>query len=105
MRARLDWNERMLVIESEAVRREAVGCIAWLGPNRFINRRRTLRYRGRAARAPRLPRSDRLSASGSTGERYIDVRPIHGEVFPHRQNYWRKRRCQLAHRQIPVVQA
>jgi len=29
MRARLNWNERMLVIESEAVRREAVRCIAF----------------------------------------------------------------------------
>ena len=29
MRARLDWNEGMLVIESEAVRREAVGCIVF----------------------------------------------------------------------------
>src|SRR5713101_2386140 len=79
--------------------------IRWLGLNRLINRQRTLRYRGRAARALRLPRSDRLSASASTGERYIDVRPIRGEVFPHRQSYWRKRRCQLARRQTPVVQA
>jgi hypothetical protein len=30
MAARLAWNERLLVIESEAVRREAVGCIVWL---------------------------------------------------------------------------
>jgi hypothetical protein len=29
MRARLNWNERMLVIESEAVRRDAVGCIVF----------------------------------------------------------------------------
>ena len=55
--------------------------------------------------APRLVRSGRLSASASIGARCIDVRPIHGEVFPHRQNYWRKRRCQLARRRIPVVQA
>jgi hypothetical protein len=31
MAARLAWNEGVLVIESEAVCREAVGCIAWLG--------------------------------------------------------------------------
>jgi len=32
MAARLAWNEVVLAIGSEAVRREAVGCIAWLGP-------------------------------------------------------------------------
>ena len=68
------------------------------GACRFIDRQRTLRYRGRAVRAPRLLRSGRLSASASIGARCIDVRPIHGEVFPHRQNYWRKQRCQLARR-------
>jgi hypothetical protein len=31
MRARVIWNECVLVIESETVRREAVGWIAWLG--------------------------------------------------------------------------
>jgi hypothetical protein len=31
MTARLVWNEDWLVIKSETVRREAVGCIAWLG--------------------------------------------------------------------------
>ena len=31
MTTRLAWIERFLVIENEAVRREAVGCIAWLG--------------------------------------------------------------------------
>ena len=31
MGARLEWNGRVLVIKSEAVRREAVGCIDWLG--------------------------------------------------------------------------
>ena len=31
MATRLAWNERVLIIKSEAVRREAVGCIAWLG--------------------------------------------------------------------------
>jgi hypothetical protein len=30
MTARLAWNERVLVIKSETVRGEAVGCIAWL---------------------------------------------------------------------------
>ena len=30
MGARLDWNDSLLVIESEAVRGEAVGCIVWL---------------------------------------------------------------------------
>src|SRR5947209_6377303 len=29
------WNERVLVIKSEAVRRPAVGCIAWLGLSAF----------------------------------------------------------------------
>jgi len=31
MAAGLAWNEGVLVIESEIVRREAVGCIDWLG--------------------------------------------------------------------------
>jgi hypothetical protein len=30
MAAGLAWNERVLIIESEAVRREAVGWIVWL---------------------------------------------------------------------------
>jgi hypothetical protein len=37
MAARLVWNERLLVIESETVRREAVGCIAWLDAARDKN--------------------------------------------------------------------
>ena len=36
MRARSDGSERVLVIESEAVRGEAVGCIAWLGLSREV---------------------------------------------------------------------
>jgi len=31
VKASVIWNERVLIIESEAVRRPAVGCIAWLG--------------------------------------------------------------------------
>jgi hypothetical protein len=31
MEASVTWNDCVSVIESEAVRREAVGCIAWLG--------------------------------------------------------------------------
>jgi hypothetical protein len=40
MTASMIWSERDLVIESETVRREAVGCIAWLDlkrPTRLLD--------------------------------------------------------------------
>jgi hypothetical protein len=37
MTARLDWNERVLVVESETVRRSAVGSIAWLDVGGFTS--------------------------------------------------------------------
>jgi len=36
MGAGLTWNNSFLVIESEAVRRRAVGCIAWLDHSRCL---------------------------------------------------------------------
>jgi hypothetical protein len=37
MTARPNWNERVLVVESETVRRSAVGCIAWLDVGGFTS--------------------------------------------------------------------